>query len=118
MGNYDRALRAYEQSLKVELELDNRQGIAECYQNMAIVFAAGEQNDKALRFYDKALEAYMEQDMQESAAAIYNNKAVLFAGQGDFDAAETNYRLALAIYGRLRSEERRVGKECRARWWR
>src|SRR5436190_15576362 len=36
----------------------------------------------------------------------------------DFMTARRTYKVSVNQYGYERSEERRVGKECRSRWWR
>src|SRR2546422_11010669 len=80
--------------------------------------------------YEEAQRIFAAAGDWAGVARVVNNIAILLYDQGDFAQAESMYHQALAAFPKRgnrfvlaavlnnigRSEERRVGKECRSRW--
>ena len=98
LGQFDKAIDAFSQSLSIELALKNESGIAQSYQNMALMVEQAGQNEKAVGYYQEALEIYIDHNMWEDAAGVYNNLAIISADNSDWPKAESYYLKALDIY--------------------
>ena len=96
-GDFEAALTSY------RLALRDHPNDARILQNMAIAFTKTRRIDEAIRHYRRALE--LERDL----AGAHYGLAFLLLKRGDPDGATQHLRA-------FRSEERRVGKECRSRW--
>lgn len=107
LGQFDKALNAFTQSLSIELYLNNEKGIAQSYQNIAMMLEEVGQVSKAVEFYNKALDLFIELNEWLEAAGVYNNLAAVFAQQSEFEKAESHYLKALDIYNKrnIKSQE-------------
>lgn len=112
LGQFDKAIDAFGQSLTIELALKNETGIAQSYQNMALMFEQAGQKDKAMGFYQEALEIYIDQNMWKDAAGVYNNLAIIAADESDWAKAESYYLKALDIYQQQGSKAREATVLC------
>src|SRR5690349_19998797 len=98
---------------------------AVAWANLAILFTAGDDDPARSGDDDSDIHDIQVAGLDRNAAAAYR-AVVLRVGIQHLSAAAVLYdnsggtvrRRAFGRLLRLRSEERRVGKECRARWWR
>src|SRR5437016_11566596 len=65
---------------------------------------------------DESIRLAREGPYPVSEAFARKDRALVLLEEGDLDRAEEFARQAAELFAANRSEERRVGKECRSRW--
>src|SRR3712207_1133194 len=95
-----------EESLRLFRELDDNLGTAYALSNAGFAALGQGQPQKAITLTEEAVDLFLEEGEKWGAAIELGFLAVAWRDQGDHERAKL-----LA-----RSEERRVGKECRSRW--
>ncbi len=101
-GNLDNALFYFEKSLRLEIELGNKEGESDDLNNIAWIFQKKGELDKALSYYEKSLNLSSEKDK----AAAYNNIALVYDDKGEYTKAVSYYKKALAIETRYGNYDR------------
>jgi tetratricopeptide (TPR) repeat protein len=94
---YDDALKAFSNSLEIDLLSGNTFGAAQCYQNMGLVLETNGEIDRGISMYLKALEVYEELQSLDEMASLYNNLAACYARSNRLENAEKYYLMALDI---------------------
>ncbi len=89
---FNRANEYYLKSLKIREELGDKNGIANCYNNIGIVCNEQGSYNKAIEYYLKALKIKEELGDKNGIAAIYNNIADLNITLADSSALNDNQR--------------------------
>ncbi len=92
-GNLDNALFYDEKSLKLEIELGNKNYESMDLNNIAGIFKEKSEFNKALSYFKKSLILISE----KGKAAIYNNIATIYYYKGEYAKAVSYYKKALAI---------------------
>jgi tetratricopeptide (TPR) repeat protein len=73
IGNKDKALKYYEDSLRIMEEISDKAGIATSYNNIGGIYSNIGDKDKALKCYEDSLRIRKEIGDKEGIAASYNN---------------------------------------------
>jgi predicted ATPase/class 3 adenylate cyclase len=96
-GDNEEARRHYEESLALYRELDDRDGISACLNNLANI--ASEAGDYALarRQYEESLALYAEMGSKTGVATAVGNLAHLACKQGDFALSRRYAEQALTL---------------------
>jgi len=94
LGNFDEAENYYTESLQILLEIDHKKGIANAYNNLAIIY---DQTDipKAIIYYNKGLQIFEELKDNKGIANAHNNLGTILDDQGDYGRAITHYLISL-----------------------
>ncbi|MEZ4938961.1 MAG: tetratricopeptide repeat protein [Crocinitomicaceae bacterium] len=87
----------FEQSLKINESINNRQGIANAYNNIALVYQGLKEYDKALSYYDRCLPIFEENEDKEGEAIVMNNKANIYLELGQTELAYENAKKSMEI---------------------
>jgi len=95
------ALEFYQKALEIFQEINNRSGIAKCFNNMGIVYKSLGNKEKELLFYQKALEIAEEQKDQPGIARYLNNISLYHSSLGNYDKAIEGLEKSLIIMERL-----------------
>ena len=102
---YDDALKAFSNSLAIDLLRNNTFGAAQCYQNMGLVLETNGEIDRGISMYLKALEVYEELQSLTEMATLYNNLAACYARSDRLNNAEKYYLKALDIVRNQRDSQ-------------
>ena len=97
MQNADSSLKYHSLSLKTSLKINNLQGMADSYHNMAQVFENTGRIDTALSYYFKALALDEKQGNHYEMAISYNEIGELYLGIKENDSALTYLNKAVTI---------------------
>ncbi|MCF8233933.1 MAG: tetratricopeptide repeat protein [Bacteroidales bacterium] len=97
-GNYDSAMRLYDQSLDAYIQLDKKRGMADAYSNIALIYDGLGNYNKALEFNLKSLEIEEGLGNKWGIAVSLNNIGNVYYYISNFDKALENYQNALNIY--------------------
>ncbi len=92
-GDLDNALFYYDKSLKLDIELGDKEGEADDLNNIAVIYREKGEFDKALSYYEKSLSLSSE----KGKADTYNNIALIYGGKGEYAKAVSYFKKALAI---------------------
>ena len=101
--DYDEAMEIYTPALKQAEELGDKLGVGNSLNNIGNVYLYKYEHEKALDYFGRSLAIFEEFGDKSGMGLSLRNMGVVHRNKGDYDKA-------------LRSEERRVGKECRSRW--
>jgi serine phosphatase RsbU (regulator of sigma subunit) len=86
VGSYDSALACYASSMKLLDKLNNKSGVATCYNNIGNIYVTYLKNSKqGLEYYQKALEIYEDLNDEPSQVMIKNNIALVYVEEGRLD---------------------------------
>ena len=78
-----KALERYLEALSIYEELEDKKGIATCYNKLGIVYRALGENEKCLGYYDKSIAISKELNDSLSIASVINNKAQIYMNLGN-----------------------------------
>ncbi|BAO76874.1 tetratricopeptide repeat protein [Winogradskyella sp. PG-2] len=95
LKNYNQALEYHLEALTLQKKIDNKNGIARCYNNLANVYDNLEILDSAVANYNKALGSLKPNTKQYSTAL--NNLANTYLKQNNIKLARENYIEAIKI---------------------
>ncbi len=104
-GELDLAVDMYEKSLALNMELGDREGMANQYCNLGIAHWTRGELDPAVEMYAKSLAINTELDRKEGMATDYCNLGAVYEIQGNLGRAVEMYEKALAINTELGSKE-------------
>ncbi|OFX27292.1 MAG: hypothetical protein A2033_01280 [Bacteroidetes bacterium GWA2_31_9] len=104
-GRYDIALEYYNKSLRLKSELNDKKGMASCYNSIGIVNRYQGNYEIAIEYYLKSLKINEELDKldpklidgKKGMANCYNNIGIVYADQKIFDKSIEYYLKALNI---------------------
>ncbi len=97
IGKFEDALKEVGELLKIHEETNNREGMANDYGNMGIVFWKQGDMQKALDYYEKALKIDEDIGNREGVANQLGNMGNVFRIQGDMQKALDHFEKALKI---------------------
>lgn len=96
-GQLNEALESYNQSLLLRIQINNKDGISNSYNNMGAIFEEQGNISKALEYYLSALKIREELGLKKNIAISLINIGVLYSDQGDKDKALEYYLRSLKI---------------------
>jgi len=100
-GEYDAALRQYQQSLAIFEELGNRAGVASSLHQIGNLYCLRGDYDAALRQYQQSLAIEEELGDRAGVASSLHQIGVIHESRGEYDAALQQYQQSLAIFEEL-----------------
>ncbi len=95
LGNYEKAITANLNGLRIFVALDNPEGIASSYNNIGVVHWQLGNLDKAQKYFEDALAA---SDTPQRAATTNSNVGLIYTERGSYDEALRYTRLAYEQY--------------------
>ena len=104
-ANYSSALQAFQQSLKLQLELDNKTGIANAHNLIGVIRKEQEDYDDALKHYHEALSIFEILNDSFGVAKLYNNIGEVYYRLDEFDIALNYHQNCLKYDINLNSSE-------------
>ncbi len=96
-GNYDSAIALAKISLALFTEINDKAGIARCYNDIGIDYDFKAYYAKAIDNYLKALKIFEELNDTRGLANTYNNIGLIHQNQSNHNEAAQNYQKALSI---------------------
>jgi tetratricopeptide (TPR) repeat protein len=100
-GEHSKALEYYHESLKIDEDAGNQQGIATSWSNIGRVYMSQKKYDKALISFIKGLTIFEKTGDQHGISLILNGIGQVYLIQGDYKSAYVNanrsYNIALEI---------------------
>jgi tetratricopeptide (TPR) repeat protein len=96
-GNYAKAMELYQKSLKIEMELDYKRGMAGTYNNMALIYQAQGDIPKALEYNSRSLKLREALGIPADVANSLNNLGLIYDSQGDHAKAIEYFTRCLKI---------------------
>lgn len=87
IGEIEKQIEYNQKSLKIQEEIENKEGIANCLNNIGGVHESQGNIPEALNNYYKALKINKEIDSKKGIAIALNNLALIFENQGDYEKA-------------------------------
>lgn len=82
-GQYDSAAFYYDKNLTIQLELDNKEGIASAYNNLGLVHKDLGETEKAIDYFNLSLETYSDLKISRVPAMTLMNLADIYTNRGD-----------------------------------
>src|SRR6185437_3972471 len=104
-NNYEEALKMYFASLKIEEEIGDKQGIANCLINLGQVSLKLNKVKEATTYLNKALQLSVETGDKEATKETYGGLTALDSTVGNYKAAFAHYKLYVAYSDSLINEE-------------
>ncbi|MBE9229717.1 tetratricopeptide repeat protein [Phormidium sp. LEGE 05292] len=101
LGQYNKALDFYQQSLKISKALDDKAAQGRSLNNLGLVYKAQQQYSKALEFYQQALTARREAGDISGEAATLNNMGLVYNQIGQPSQGVELLQQALTIFQKL-----------------
>ena len=102
-ANYSLALQAFQQSLKLQLDIDNKKGIANSYNLIGVIRKEQEEYDDALKYYKKSLEMYESILDSHGLAKAYNNIGEVYYRLEEYNMALGYHQQCLDYHFKLNS---------------
>lgn len=96
-GNYDSAIALAKISLALFIEINDKKGIARCYNDIGIDYDFKAYYDKAIDNYLKALKIFEELNDTRGLSNAYNNIGLIHQNQSNHNEATKNYQKAIEI---------------------
>ncbi len=100
-GDLDRAMDCHKQSLAIKKELDDRNGVADSFNNIGLVYWSKGDLDRAMEYYQRSLAIREKLDNKHGIATSLNNLGNAYSMKGDLDRAMEYYQRSLAIREKL-----------------
>ena len=104
-GQYDKAIKYYEESLAITKKLGNEDQIAIRLNNIGNVYDSWGQYDEAIKNYEEALAIAKKLGQEDRVALRLNNIGQVYFSWGQYDKALKYYEEALAIDRKLDKED-------------
>ena len=102
----DNALKQYNESLEIRLEINDKKGIAECYNNIATVYFQIENPKLALDYHLKSLEIKREIGFLKGEAISLYHIGEVYSYRKDYVESLANFKAALKIFKKLNIKNR------------
>ena len=109
-GEYDKALKMYEQSLEIERRLGNQSGIATSLHQIGNVYYLQGEYDKALKMYEQSLEIKRRLGNRHGTAMTLGQVSRIRIAQKRFKEAIELCLSVIQILSELRSPEVDIAK--------
>lgn len=106
LNYFDKALEFYLESADVFTQLDDKNGVANCYNNIANAFASKGELTNDVNYYNRAIDYHLKciKLRQESDTTqlsnSYNNIGIAYMNKGEYSTAIDYYNKAYKIYSR------------------
>ncbi|MFZ2726446.1 MAG: tetratricopeptide repeat protein [Methylococcaceae bacterium] len=97
LGNYEKALIAYQQSLKISQDIGDKQGEAATLNNISQIYKVKGDIDTALDYLKKSLQITQDIGNKEGEGATLNNISQIYTVKGDYDTALAYLKQSLKI---------------------
>lgn len=99
MGDYEKAYFYVIKALDYATSIDHQYGIADCYNNLGIIYDLKGEPEKAADHYTKAIKINLElgKPRRWQLGTNYNNLGIILKDQGAYDSAALVYQGALKI---------------------
>ncbi|MES2838169.1 MAG: tetratricopeptide repeat protein [Bacteroidota bacterium] len=96
-GDFLTALEYYKKSLDIDLQIDDKQGVAACYNNIGYLYRIQGENLKAIEFYEKSLKIKEKLGDKYGVANSLNNLGSIYRTQNNFFKANEYFEKSLKI---------------------
>jgi len=96
-GDFSRALECAQESYKINVETDDKNGTARSLNLMGVTFYALNDLDNALTHYNRTLAIYGQIGNRSGHAVALSNIAIIYKARGDYAKALDFYDRALAV---------------------
>ncbi|MBI9054097.1 MAG: tetratricopeptide repeat protein [Bacteroidales bacterium] len=100
--NYPKALEYFKNYLKLQVEINNENGIGRAYNNLGIIYRATDDFPRAIECYEKSREIYEKLNNAGGLSGIYINLGVLHEYLNLFAQARDFYNRSLEIELKLK----------------
>ncbi len=100
------ALEIYNESLKLFMELNDKDGVSTCYVNIGVVYFSRDEYLKASDYFKKAATIFEEINDNIKASVCYNNMGIIYTKLGNYPLAIENYLIALYIFEKMDDKSR------------
>ncbi|MFM6512523.1 MAG: tetratricopeptide repeat protein [Microcystis panniformis] len=97
LGEYQKAIEFYQQSLAIKREIGDRGGEAASYNNLGIVYKSLGEYQKAIEFHQPSLAITREIGDRRGEANSYNNLGNVYDSLGEYQKAIEFHQQSLAI---------------------
>jgi len=97
LGNLETARKYHQESLKLNQDLENKEGVFRAYNNLGLVFWSEGNLDKATEYYMKSLQICEELGDENGISRVLNNLANISASRGELDLSLEYHQRSLAI---------------------
>jgi serine phosphatase RsbU (regulator of sigma subunit)/tetratricopeptide (TPR) repeat protein len=104
-GDLPKALEYFHNSLKIQEEIGNKEGIASTLNNIGLIYKRQGDIPKALEYYHKSLKIQEEIGNKLGIARSLNNIGVIYYNQEDLHKALEYYLKSLKIYEEIGNKE-------------
>ncbi|MBC7862054.1 MAG: tetratricopeptide repeat protein [Bacteroidia bacterium] len=104
-GNVPKALEFYQKSLKIDIELKDKMGVATSLNNLGYIYFNQGDVLNALEHHHKSLKLREEINDRKGIAQSLNNLAVLYNNQGEFSKALEYYLRSLKLEEEINNKE-------------
>ncbi|MGB0887267.1 MAG: tetratricopeptide repeat protein [Vicingaceae bacterium] len=97
LSNNEKAIACFKQSLNIQIERDNKKGIADSYSNIGVIYYNQTDYPKSLKYYEKGLKIREELNDYKGLANSYNNMANIYDNTGQVEKALEYHNLSLEL---------------------
>ncbi len=97
LGQYDKAIKKTYAALVWSENINYEEGIADCNNNLGIIFFRNQQYDKSLYRFQKTLQIRQKHNRPKEMAAVYNNIGLVYFAQENLNQARHQFELAISI---------------------
>jgi tetratricopeptide (TPR) repeat protein len=104
-----KALGYTREALSLATEIDDRKGMAACYNNLGVVYRNQGALDKALEYYIRSLSIYDTLQNKEGIATTKNNIATIYSIKKDYGQAMKFLEESNALFKELGDPQKLVG---------
>lgn len=105
LGNYEEALTAYLEALKIYESLNSTEKQATVNNNIGMVYSYLGVVDKAVEFHLKAKDIFEKEQNKKGMSEAYNNLAIVYANEGDLQKALDYFKYSLKLEEELNSKK-------------
>lgn len=104
-----KALGYTKEALNLATEIDDKRGMAACYNNLGVAYKNQGALDKALEYYIKSMRLYTDLDNKEGIATTKNNIANIYSIKKDYGQAMRYLEESFALLSQLGDQPKIVG---------
>jgi serine phosphatase RsbU (regulator of sigma subunit) len=97
LGNITKALDLYEQSLKIDEEINNLSGVATTFNNLAAIYNEQGLYDEAISYFEKSLLIHQSENDSLGISLTLNNIGSLHYNKANVDTAMSYFQKSLTI---------------------
>lgn len=104
-----KALAYTKEALNLATEIDDKRGMAACYNNLGVAYKNQGALDKALEYYIKSMRLYTDLDNKEGIATTKNNIANIYSIKKDYGQAMRYLEESFALLSQLGDQSKIIG---------